>query len=462
MKTTLETLAGRAPVCGPLPGAGRAVGTFWQVAWPAAAEYVLLALVASVDLVMVGGLGPWAISAVGLANQPRLAVLAFSHAIGAGTTAICARRFGQNNQDGANRCLKQAVMLTALVSLVVCALAYVFALPVVDWVGAQADSRHAAALYLRITLPGTFLSAVAMVINAGQRAVGNTALALKTNVAANLVNLCLNYLLIHGHLGFPAWGVAGAAAATTAGFVVSFALSLAAAYRPGRFLTFRYRCPWRLDGEALRLLTRLSWPALIEQLCMRVGLILYSKVVAELGTNPFAAHQICMRIIDPIYMLGEGLGVGAATLVGRELGRGRPDLSMIYSRVGQGMALAVSVVMAGVLALARRPLVRVFTDDGSVARLAAQLMLLVAVCCLCMCLMSVLGGSLRGAGDTSWVARGALVGQMLLRPGIGFLLCYPLGLGVAGAWLGLLADYAARAGLYGVRFAHAKWTNIQV
>ena len=122
--------------------------------------------------------------------------------------------------------MRQAIVISFCLSLVLSIVGFIFAQEVVTFAGAQSDTVADATIYFRILLTGMVFTAVTLTINAAQRGAGNTKISMKTNVTANIVNVIFNYLLIGGNLGFPRWGVAGAAVATTLGNFVALCMAI--------------------------------------------------------------------------------------------------------------------------------------------------------------------------------------------------------------------------------------------
>ncbi len=434
----------------------------FAMAWPSTVESVLISLVSAVDTMMVGGLGSAAISAVGICAQPRLLTLAVIISLNVGVTAVVARRKGENNEAGAIRCLKQALAISVILTFLVCGLAFTFAEPLLILAGAEGEYLGLSLQYLRIIIIGLLFYAVTLTINAAQRGAGNTKVALRTNLAANLINLVFNYLLINGHGGFPRLEVAGAAIATALGNLVAFAMALASILNPKCFINLRNPISWRFEKNVVASITKVSSSALAEQFFLRFGMLTFTRLVSGLGTVPYATHVVCMNIMNLSFSLGDGLGTAASALVGQSLGARRPDLAMIYGKVTQRMAFTAALIMAGTFLSGRFAIIRLFIDEEPVIALGGRVMIIIALICLIQTTQVVLAGSLRGAGDTAFVALLALLGLTIVRPVAAYLLCYPAGLGLIGAWFGLLADQLLRMVLLTWRFQGDSWTKIKL
>lgn len=447
---------------GALPTSKEVYQSTYNMAWPSALEAILVSLIGSVDTIMVGGLGAVAIAAVGITNQPKFILLAMIFSLNVGVTAIVARRKGQNDVEGANACLRQSIIISLVLSLIMAVGGFVFAKPILLFAGAQPDVIGDATTYFRILMVSIVFTGVSLTINAAQRGAGNTKISMRTNLFANIFNLIFNYLLINGIWIFPEWGVAGAAVATTIGSIVGCGMSIASLFHKADFLEIKHKASWKFDKKTISLLVSISGSAMVEQVCMRVGFFAYAKVVAALGTTAFATHQICMNIINLSFAFGDGLSIATSSLVGQSLGAKRTDMAIIYGKTGQRIAFAVSTVLFVIFIVGRESLVRLFTSEQAIISLGATIMIIIAFTTHIQTSQVVVSGCLRGAGDTKFVAFTSLVSIGIIRPTLTWLLCFPLGMGLIGAWIGLFIDQCMRLALNFARFNRGKWTNIEL
>ncbi|MBQ7916116.1 MAG: MATE family efflux transporter [Firmicutes bacterium] len=293
-----------------------------NMAWPSIVEAVLMAMVNLVDTLMVSGLGEEAVAAVGIVGQPRMIVLSLIFSLNSGVIAVVARRKGQGDRDGANRCLKQCMMVCGLISITLATICTIFSEPLMRFAGANDDYLQDAMTYFRVIMLGIFFNAMSLTINAAQRGAGNTKISMRSNMTANIVNIILNYFLINGHWFFPKWGVFGAAVATSAGYVVAFCMSLYSVCHKSEnsFLSIFSDAKWRWDKPTMGAVIKVSSGAIVEQLFMRVGFFSYAKIVAGLGTLAFATHQVCMNVMTISFGVGDGFNIASSALVGQSLG----------------------------------------------------------------------------------------------------------------------------------------------
>lgn len=462
---SVERMIPESKRLGELPSTKSAYQDVVRIALPSVAEMVLVSLVGSVDTMMVGGLGPEAIAAVGLVGQPRMLILCIFFALNIGVTAVVARRKGEGRQDKANEVLRNALVIIVLLALALMALVFPFTRQLMKLAGAQQDTLELSSTYFLIVSSVLPINGLTLCINAAQRGTGNTRITMYVNILSNAVNIVFNWLLINGYLGFPRLGVAGAAIATMIGFVAGFILSMYSVVSKksvGRFLHISVHDDWRLRKEALKAIGKVGGNAMLEQIALRVGFFLYARLVADLGTMSFAAHQICQQFLNMSFSFGDGIGVAGTSLVGQMLGQKRHDLAMMYGKVSQRMAFVVAVVLASLIIVFRFPLVSLFTSDADVLALSAQVMLVVAAFQPLQTSSVVISGSLRGAGDTRFVAMIMLVCVTIIRPVFTYLGIHLLSLGLVGAWCASLVDMAVRLTFVYSRFNSGKWFHIKV
>lgn len=446
----------------PLPDTGIIYRNILNRAGPSSVEMVLAAMMAIIDSIMVGTLGPAYLSAIGITTQPKFIALALITSLNYGVTAVVARRKGEKDRLRANLAFKNAIWVSFGIALVMNTLAIFFAEPLLFFAGAKNDYIHYAVSYFQITLAGNVFASVSLTINAAQRGVGNNKITMRTNLVGNTVKILFNYLLISGAWGFPRLEIRGAAIATAIGNIVALLMSMESVWRSDSFLYLRFACPWKPHGPTLKSIFKVSSSAAADQVFQRVGMFTYVKIIAELGTFEMAAHQICMNMLNMSQALGDGFGIAASSLVGEYMGAKRIDLSIIYNRGTMRCSLASSILFGAVMAIFRRPIAELFTRDPYIILMASNVILMAALICLVQTSRITLDYSLKGAGDTFYSAMLTMTSLMILRPIVSWVACYPLGFGLPGAWSGLLIDQCLRLFLLQRRFRRGRWAGIRL
>ncbi len=435
----------------------------FRTAWPSALESLSVGCVSIADTIMVSALGSVAIAAVGMTSQPKMLALTPFTALQIAVSSLVARRKGEKDRESANRILRQAVAVALILGLFVGAVCVAFADAIYTFMGAEPESHELAVHYFYIIGGGILFQGLSMVINGAQRGAGNTGIALRTSLISNLVNLILNYLLIQGRFGFPALGVTGAAIATLFGTVCACLVSLSTILHKDGFLC------WSCKGErkakdilSLCSLGRLASSSWIEQLCMRFGIFLFTAVVAHMGTQAFAAHQIGMNILFLCFSFGDGLSAASVALVGQSLGAKDSGRALHYLKIIRGFAFAISAVLSVIFLLLGRPIYLSFSREEEIVNIGVIVLYFIAVIVFIQTQQVISSGCLRAAGDARYVAVVSFVSVTVIRPIFSYLLCYVLDLGLIGAWLAILTDQFTRMVCVGIRVKKGGWIRLQI
>ena len=439
------------------------------IAWPAALEGLLLTLMNSFDTMMVGKLGPAAITSVGLCAQPRMIILLVAQAICTGTMAVIARRKGEGRQDAAVSCLKQSLMLVTGIGVLMTVLGILLASPLLKLAGAAEDTLPDAEIYFRIISMAFIPNCWAICICSAMRGIGKTRITMIVNVAANLINIFLNYCLISGHLGFPALGVRGAAIATAVGTCVSSAIAIFMVLKKGGYLSLRPFTRFSFDRSTLGSIIKVGSGTILESVCMRIGFLLNGKLIAGVGTEAFAASQIVGQVSSLTFCLGDGVSSACTSLVGQSLGASHKKKAMAYVRVGQRICIFMSIAIMLFTFFGRNWLPTLFTEDEYVIFGCAVSFIVLLFGIFPQNMRVMLAGCLRGAGDVRYVALVSLISVAILRPLLTWICCYPLNrafptaqFAFTGPWISFVIDAMVRWILLHIRVNKGKWVNIKL
>ena len=449
-------------VLGELPGNREAYKTTLDIAIPAVLESVSMALMGMVNTVMVANIGDHAVAAVGLTQQPRMLLFSLFMALNIAMTAIVARNKGAGNMAAARSCLRHALMLKVIMGIGLTAVAIFLAYPLMALAQAEADTIGLAASYFRITGFALIIQMLTMSICAAQRACGNTKITLRVNVTAHLLNVLLNFLLIEGRFGLPRLEVDGAAWSIVISAIVAFALAAGSVLHRDSILRISRHDNWRFEKPMLKSIANIAKGGILEQAGLRFGFFAYAMVVAGLGTEDFAAHIVAQQLMILSFTFADGIGAATTALVGQNLGKKRPDLSILYGKIGLRLAVVVAIVLGIACILFRYQFSAIFLNDPATIATSATLVLILALILPIQTSQLVMGGSLRGSGDTRYVAVTMILSVGILRPVLAFILTWTLGFGIIGAWITVIFDQLARLVMLFTRFAVGKWLKVKI
>lgn len=435
-----------------------------QVAWPSVLESFFTALAGIIDTYMVSSIGSSAVAAVGLTTQPKFIALAIFFSINIATSALVARRLGEEDKEGANRILVTAIIMGLVLTVVISTVMVYFSDGILRLAGSNSDTHTDALNYFRIIMGGMIFSVVSMAINAAQRGSGNTRIAFTTNLVSSIVNIFFNYCLIGGNFGFPKMEVSGAALATVLGTVVSSIMCIRSLFRKDGFVQIKYIFKKKIKPtvEVFTSIVKLGTNLFVENIAMRIGFLTTALMAAGLGTDTFAAHNVGMNLLSICFSFADGMQVAAVVLTGSSLGAGKKENAKIYGKVCQRIGLMISLVLSVILLLFGKGIFHLFFDKISIIETGEIIARFITVIVLLQISQIIYGGCLRSAGDVKYTLISSIISVTIIRTAVTYILVSVLNMGIVGIWLGIFSDQFSRYMFNSIRFRQGKWVNIKI
>ncbi|MCK6505567.1 MATE family efflux transporter [Myxococcota bacterium] len=428
------------------------------LALPAAASAILNNAFRVIDQASVRWLGTAAQAAIGSCAFVTITLFACFVLVSAGAGPLIARCTGAGDAEGRRQIFGNALLGGVLVGCIVQGALILLAPSVATWLGLGGEVARLATAYLRTLAVVVVPLALAPLVDAALVAMGHTRTMLALQAGASLLNGLLNGLLIYGF----GLGIEGAALATGLAHGLAVAAGLALLWRRLGFRGARIGSFLR-PGPALRRVLRVGLPislntaayALVYQALLRVA-------VSPLGPEVNAALGIGFSGLESVsWPLFWGISLAVASVVGRSLGAGRPDLAQEAIRRALPLTLGTGLAVALAFHLLARPLCALFTDDPVVLAHAVLYARVLAWSQPFVALEALAEGVLEGAGDTRAVLRWSLPLNMLRVP-LGAGLAQGLGWGAAGIWWAINLTTVAKALGKGSAVWRGRWRWIVV
>jgi multidrug resistance protein, MATE family len=394
---------------------------------------------------MLGRHGGASLAAMQLGGTIEWSIWSVFAAFEVGTIARVGRHVGARDPDSARRAARISLGTAIGVgSLLAIATPWLLRLLPLLAPNISPDALGEAHGYLAVTIAASPLVFVATITVATLQAGGDTRTPLAIGIAANVVHVGLNYLLI------PHMGARGAGISTAITFALEAALATAALMSLARPVSLRAAAgapavarSSRSGGEA-RMLARIAVPAFAERVLYHVGYVGYSLVIARLGDASMAANQSLISVESICFLSADGFGIATAALVAQKLGAGEPGAAEKVARIGARDAV-VALTVFGLVALALRSLILpMFSSDPEVLRLGRAAMPVLALAQPFMAVGIVLAQSLRGAGRTREALAVSVVGAVVVRLSATWIFAVTLGFGLTGVWMGSTLDWLVR------------------
>jgi len=429
----------------------------WGLAWPPIVGNLLFASVGVISIKAVGTLGAEAVAAVGTGQRMVWVFQALLMAVMTGTTALVARAVGSKNMIEAAHVTRLAIGVSIALSLITTLLIVLFAEKFIGIFGLAPVAQELAVTYLTISILFIPFMAIGMVIGAALRAAGDVKTPMYIGVFTNIIAIYLLLGLVNGQYGMPKLGILGAALAMGISFAIGAAIQLYL------WLANKLVVPLGKAGsftkERLRQLITISYPAGIESFVFQFGMLSFFWIVAMYGTEEVAAYNIGVNILMLSFILGNGFSVAAATLSGQFLGASNPVAAYKSGYQAAGMTMLAMSLSGLLLAFFAEPIAWFFIQDEEVVKFAVIFVWIFAMAQPFMALEFSLGSTLRGAGDTRSPLVITIIGLLVIRVPIAFLLYY-LEMPVQWIFATLIIDYFVKGILLITRYRSKRWMKV--
>ncbi|MFL2725043.1 MAG: MATE family efflux transporter [Gammaproteobacteria bacterium] len=429
----------------------------WTLAWPSIITNLFYATSSIAAIKVVGDLGPDAIAAAVTGQRVTFILQAVLTGVLAGSTALIARNWGANKKLEAGIFFSRTVQLVTFLALISAVLIWKFAEPLVIFFGLKDEALTLSTQYLKSIAPFYIGYGCGLGLITALRAIGDVKTPLIIGVIMNLFAIFFMLVLVNGWLGFPKYGVVGAALGNGVSFVIGAALLIV--FWLSNQLQVRYSSIFNFDIKRVKEIFEVGLPAALEQVIFQIGITAFLILVAFYGTEAYAAYGIGVQILSFSIVIGFGFSIAGATLVGQHLGAKNEEQA---KRAGWGaMRLSIiSMTFFGVLiTIFAEPLARYMIDNDEVVRLTVIFIWLLGSMQPLMAIEFSLGGALRGAGDTKTPLAITLTCLLFIRVFLAMIF-FLLDARVEVIFSTLVADYVVKGFLYVARFRSDRWMNV--
>ena len=440
---------------------GSAAASIARLAAPMLVGAILQNIQSLIDLFWVGRLGPSAVAAVAMSGTILMVLFPMLMGLSTGTVALVARAIGAKKPDEASEAAGQSLLLALVLGGLSGVLGWFYADELFAVLGAGPDVLAEGKGYLQISLLGSFTVFVLFIGNAALQGAGDTVSPMVVMAISNVLNIILDPLFIFGPGPFPAMGVYGAAIATVLAQAVAALGSLFVLFTGRSHLHVRLCHGSFHPGLAWRIL-RIGLPGSGQMLSRSLMSAVMMRIVATCGTAAVAAYGIGMRFHMILLMPAFALGGAAATMVGQNLGAGKPGRARHAAWVATGLDAAVMVVAAVLIFPAAPGLIGLFNDHADVVAVGARYLRVVSPFYLVAALGIVLGRGLNGAGDS--------VGPMVITIVTLWGLQVPLAVffsrlwepATEGIWWAMVVAFVVQGVLTALWFETGRWMKKRV
>lgn len=439
----------------------------WMLSIPGILAQISEIAMQYIDAAMVGSLGAAASASIGLVSSSTWLVGGMISGTATGFSVQIAHAVGAKNHEKARSVLRQGLIVSFLISLVLCAIGTVVSFYLPAWLGGEASLRHDATMYFMIYALFIPMRMMYFLNQSALQCIGNMKTPSILSASLCILDIIFNYFLIFdthavnlfgNEIMVPGagMGVAGAALGTALSYVVAAIPMMYASCIHSPVLSIsKHKGSWKLQRETLSEAVRIGLPLAIEQVAMTSAQVYSTRIVAPLGTKAIAANSFAVTAESLCYMPGYGIASAATTLVGQSIGARRKEHARSFAWITTFMGMSIMAI-TGIAMYFFAPFVFSFlTPDVAVQQLGVSVLRIELLAEPLFGASIVATGALRGAGDT--LVPGVM--NFLSIWGVRITLASILSktMGLSGVWIGMSVELMFRGVIFLVRLAKGKW-----
>ena len=434
------------------------------LAIPMILEMCMESVFALVDLFFVGHLpnSEHTLQSVSLTETVLTIIYSIAIGISMAATATVARRVGEKNKDEAAHAAVQSIWLAIGITVLISVTGVVFAPDILRLMGADAKTIEMGSTYARIDLGASLVILMLFLINGIFRGAGDASMAMKSLWLANICNIILCPLFIRGLGPIPAFGLTGAAMATTTGRGIGVCYQLYHLFK-GKSTIQIHRKHLNIDWTIIKSLVNIASPATLQFIIGSCSWIVLARLVAQTGQSVASAgYQTAIRVVIFFILPAWGMSNAAATLVGQNLGAKqlqRAEQSVTktakYNAIFMGLVSIIFLVFP-------EPIISVFTNDDNVKSIAVQALRIMTSGYIFYGIGMVMTSAFNGSGDTwtpTWINFFCF---WIFQIPLAYLLTIYFNMGPLGVFICVPVSNTLVTIVAWVYFKKGKWKTVKV
>ncbi len=436
-----------------------------KLAIPVMLSNLLQTVIAAVDMIMVGQLGPIEIASVGLANTLRLFILITLLSVAGGSISMIAQAKGSRDKQRMSLVTRQSIVSGIMLSILLGVVGYVLSEPLLNLMnqGGEQEAVTIGTAYLKVLFLGTPFLVLNIIVNKLMQGAGDTFTPLILTIFLVLLNIVFNYIFIFGWWFIPAYGVVGAALGTILARVilVGFGIWL---FHSGRNVIQILAGTWRPNWQIIKDILAIGVPSGIQGIFRHASSLFVIGIVTatSLGTYGAAVLGIGLQVEQLIAQPIVGLNVAATALIGQDMGKWQVESAFQKGNLLTLLGLLGMFFLILPVYFFAPEIIRLFDPSGHPIILEGSLSYfkITLVSLLLSTFGIMLTGILRGAGDTKPAMYSAIFNRNIVQLAVAWCLAFPMGMGYVGAFLGIVFGRLLDAILMSYFWLKRKWIQV--
>ena len=431
------------------------------LAVPMILEMALESLFAVVDIFFVNRVGKEAVTTVALTESIITIVYSIAIGLSMGATAMVARRAGEKNFKAIGEIATQAIYIGTALAIIFGALGFFFPRQILSAMGGSPAVVESGFRFTQIMFTGNIVIMLIFLNNAIFRGAGDASIAMRALWIANIMNIILDPLFIFGWGPIPAMGVKGAAIATTTGRGIGVIYQLYHFWK-GKGIVKIVRANFKAKWEIMKQMLNLSIGGTGQYLIGSASWIFLMRIIAGFGEDVVAGYITAIRVIVFTILPAWGFANAAATLVGQNLGAGKPERAEKSVWRTAFLTMIFFALVAFVFFFFGEPILSFFNHDPASIAQGKQCLQIISVGYLLFAYGMVISQSLNGAGDTKTPTILNFFCFWLMQIPLAWVLAVAFKMGPKGVYIaiGISESLLAIASIF--IFRRGKWKLVKI
>lgn len=432
------------------------------LAVPMILEMVMESVFALVDIYFVGKLNQKeAIATVVLTESVITIVYSIAIGLSMAATAMVARRIGEKDPKAASKAGMQSLLIALFLTAIISVIGVMFAPDILRLMGASAEVLRIGSNFTRIIFGGNIVIMLLFLINGIFRGAGDASMAMRSLWIANICNIILCPVLIHGAGPIPAFGITGAAMATTTGRGIGVLYQLYHLFSGKRIIKIKMQ-DFVPNWPIIKSISNIAWTGTAQFLIASASWMVLTRIMAVFGETAVDGYGVAIRLIMFFLLPAWGLSNAAATLVGQNLGAEQPQRAeqSVWKTVQFNIIFMVFVTL--VFMLFAQPIVGFMNKDASIVSYGVQALRIISLGYIFYGVGMVVTNAFNGAGDTKTPTLINIFGFWLFQVPLAYLLAIVFKMGPKGVFIAIVAAETGISIAGIILFRRGKWKKIKI
>lgn len=430
--------------------------------------YLLTDLFAIIDTMLIGNIKDEttyvaSLSAINISARVLLFISALSRGMNVSSSTIFSRYLAKNDKEKMQSLLIHTIILNVfMISLPLVILCLIFTKPIMLFIGNDLTVYNIGNGYFIAIIIGFAFNSFNNVMSFLLRAVSESKRSLYFEIVANIFNIVGDILLINGLWIFPKLGVTGAGIATLMYNFILFLLYSCMLFKSDSKLKIDFKYKFKFDIKIIKNILNIGVPASTELVSIRGANILFTKIIAVMGTTILAAQQICMTIFDLIIEVGNALSVSIAPLVSKSIGEKKNNVAKLYITVSKKISLILSTIIGLIIILFSNFILNLYTDSENVKIIVKTVLIIIVITQYAQNIKEIYAGGLRGIGDTKSIAKYTILTDAVLKIILAYIFVNILNFSLVSIWIVILFNEIFKGIVFYKKINLEKWKELKI